>query len=274
MGAGMSPLFRFLHSLKERAEFSTHALRGGKESLHPAVLKAVRETALCRLSPDEKILFSRIAARRRELADDRRSITFTDFGKGSSDSTRSTEEMRQGTAAELSVSQISLASKSPLWGCLLHKIVKYAGARHCLEMGTSLGISASYISAALPPAASFTTMEGAVPIAAIAQQTLQSLGLEHKASLCIGPFHETLEPLLQKSPPLDFVFVDGHHDEQATQDYFRRLLPHMHKGGIMVFDDIRWSQGMRRAWNAISRQAASLDLASLDLGSAGMVMPG
>ena len=49
----------------------------------------------------------------------------------------------------------------------------------------------------------------------------------------------------------DYAFVDGHHDELATLSYFEQILPFMTESSIIVFDDISWSRGMERAWNAI-----------------------
>lgn len=49
----------------------------------------------------------------------------------------------------------------------------------------------------------------------------------------------------------DLAFVDGHHDEQATLDYFALIRPRMRTGAVMAFDDIEWSDGMRRAWKEI-----------------------
>jgi predicted O-methyltransferase YrrM len=69
--------------------------------------------------------------------------------------------------------------------------------------------------------------------------------------------------------PIDFVFVDGHHEQQATEDYCRQLLPHMQKQGVMVFDDIRWSPQMLQAWKQICGSIAGL---CLDMGSVGIVL--
>lgn len=264
----MPPALR-LHYLLDRAELTARAAlllaRGGPTA---PVLRALHETGLRRLSPAEKHDFRRIEARRAHLARDPRPLEFTDYGKGAPSSTRSGEEMRRGVAARLTVSQLTRASKSPVWGCLLYKIIRHTGARNCLEMGTSLGISASYICAALPEGACFSTLEGAEPIAGIARQTLEALSLAHKAQLCIGPFHETLEKKLRETAPLDFAFVDGHHDGDATRQYFAALRPRMQPGGVMVFDDIRWSPGMRAAWKYISAQG---NMACLDLGNTGIV---
>ena len=52
---------------------------------------------------------------------------------------------------------------------------------------------------------------------------------------------------------VDFVFIDGHHDENATLSYFRQILPFLSDNAILAFDDIHWSCGMERAWNKIRK---------------------
>ena len=49
------------------------------------------------------------------------------------------------------------------------------------------------------------------------------------------------------------MVIDGHHDEQATIAYFEKFIPYLSKNSIIVFDDISWSDGMRRAWNTIEK---------------------
>jgi len=55
---------------------------------------------------------------------------------------------------------------------------------------------------------------------------------------------------------VDYVFIDGHHNEQATINYFELLLPHLSPGATVVFDDISWSKGMKRSWEKICRHSA------------------
>jgi predicted O-methyltransferase YrrM len=62
------------------------------------------------------------------------------------------------------------------------------------------------------------------------------------------------------------VFIDGHHDEQATWDYFNQIEPALADGAVVVFDDIAWSQGMRRVWRRVAadpRMAHACDLRHL-----------
>ncbi|HTJ58239.1 MAG TPA: class I SAM-dependent methyltransferase [Devosiaceae bacterium] len=151
----------------------------------------------------------------------------------------------------------------------MHKIVRLTGATNCVEMGTCLGISASYLAAALPEGGRLVTMEGSPGVADIATDTLRTLVPGRAVEIRRGPFHETLNVVLREMSPIDFVFVDGHHEEQATEQYFRQLLPNMQQNGVIVFDDIRWSPGMKKAWSHIRAQAPGV---CVDLGTLGLVL--
>ena len=77
-------------------------------------------------------------------------------------------------------------------------------------------------------------------------------------------FQDVLDKVLNESRPVDFAFIDGHHDENATMRYFDQLIPFLaNQGVVLVFDDISWSPGMKKAWKKIKvdeRVKFSVDL--------------
>ena len=77
-----------------------------------------------------------------------------------------------------------------------------------------------------------------------------------------------LDALLDEFNPLDYVFIDGHHDENATVSYFTKIKPYLSDKSVMIFDDISWSEGMIRAWNTIIGDESVK--VSLHLGSIGL----
>jgi len=56
-----------------------------------------------------------------------------------------------------------------------------------------------------------------------------------------------LPQVLRESAPFGFIFIDGHHEEQATLNYFEEIIPYAGQNAIFLFDDIYWSIGMNRA---------------------------
>ena len=156
------------------------------------------------------------------------------------------------------------ASKSPLWTLLLFEIVRACRPRRCLELGTCLGISAAYQAAALQlnRGGFLVSLEGSEPRARLAQQNLRKLGLD-EATVVTGRFQDLLPEVLEEHAPFDYVFLDGHHQEDATIAYFDQIAPCLTPGAIVVLDDIGWSAGMQRAWQAVRARdgvAASIDL--------------
>jgi predicted O-methyltransferase YrrM len=149
-----------------------------------------------------------------------------------------------------SVSEIAKRSVKPAkYGQLLFRMVNYFQPKHVLELGTSLGITTSYLRAGNIGSA-VTTVEGCPEIAAIAQKNWLYLGYEN-ISLHIGNFDEVLPELLRKEQVIDFVFFDGNHRKTATLEYFNRCLEKVNEKSVFVFDDIYWSAEMEEAWEEI-----------------------
>jgi predicted O-methyltransferase YrrM len=136
-------------------------------------------------------------------------------------------------------------------------------------MGTAVGISAAYQTAALRlnGHGALVTLEGATSLAEIARNNFQQLGLD-TVEVVVGRFHDTLPVVLTNRRPVDYVFVDGHHDDQTTLAYFEHILPFLAETALLVFDDIAWSEGMKRAWATIARDKRVG--VAVDLGAVGL----
>lgn len=225
---------------------------------------------------EERGWFARAEALRTALSLSTEPVQLIDYGAGSPDSTRTAEEMRRGVAFSATVGEICRrASKSPFWTRLLFALVRDYQPRNGIELGTCLGVSAAYQGAALalgPQPASLVTMEGAAELAVRAQRNLDELGLGSFVRVVTGRFDQTLPPLLTDPRHIDYAFIDGHHDGQATIDYFSALKPRLAPGAVLVFDDIAWSPGMKRAWQTICADscfAVTLDLHTVGIGVIG-----
>jgi predicted O-methyltransferase YrrM len=217
------------------------------------------------LTPDERAWVDRIERLRSELHASNEQVTVTGFGAGTPTSNLTAEEMQRGTTSIGTVGEICRnASKPPRWALLLHEIVRHVKPTTCIELGTCVGISSAYQSAALElnGAGRLVTLEGAESLARIAEANLASLGLESRVSVVVGRFDDTLEGALAGLRPVEYGFIDGHHDEIATLDYFERISKECAEGALLVFDDISWSAGMQEAWRRIradDRVAVAVD---------------
>ena len=97
-----------------------------------------------------------------------------------------------------------------------------------------------------------TTLEGSPARARIARSVFEAVGLDNV--MCkIGLFTDTLRETLEEMGSVDYAFIDGHHLKQPTLDYFDEIYPHLAEGALVIFDDIRYSRGMREAWSLLKR---------------------
>lgn len=170
-----------------------------------------------------------------------------------------------------------LRSKKPRWALFLLVLTRRLRPERVLELGTCLGISASYLAAGLDlnGMGRLVTLEGAGALADRSGRNLRALGLRN-TEVVPGLFRHTLPGVLDRHHPVDLAFVDGHHDEHATLEYFDLVVPALADHAVVVFDDIRWSDGMARAWEAVQghpRVHVAVDLDRVGVCVAGLPGP-
>lgn len=181
-----------------------------------------------------------IESLRKELCKSNKKLSITDLGAGSNINA-SKERLVKDVAKN--------SAKSYKYGQLLYRLVQHFKPKNSLELGTSLGVSACYLASGNPEGR-LSTMEGCPETAKVAQENFKDLGIEN-IQLILGDFNDTLTPILDSLTSLDFAFIDGNHQEKPTIDYFEKCLKYMNADGVLVFDDIHWSEGMENAWNYI-----------------------
>lgn len=202
--------------------------------------------------------FRYIESLREELKNNQIEITVPDFGAGS----------RMQLNTKRKVSAIAKSSLKPKkYSQLLFRIVHYYKPCNILELGTSLGITTSYLSFA-NPSAQIVTMEGAPAIASIAKNNFKQLQLSN-IKIIEGNFDDTFSSVIRQLPAINFAFIDGNHRKQPTLYYFNKLISLISPSTIFIFDDIHWSKEMEDAWSEI-KQHPSVKL-TIDLFFIGIV---
>ncbi|MGX5688707.1 O-methyltransferase [Arcticibacter tournemirensis] len=177
---------------------------------------------------------------RRRLLSDQRTISITDLGAGSLVNNNKQKQVKQLAKNAL---------KSPSLAQLIYRLTNEQKPRNIIELGTCLGLTTSYLSKAAPDA-EVISIEGCPETAALAKENLNSLNIKN-VSILTGNFDDILPEVIDRSPFIDVLFVDGNHRKEATLDYFNQSLPKTHEGTLMIFDDIYWSKGMEEAWQEI-----------------------
>jgi predicted O-methyltransferase YrrM len=194
---------------------------------------------------------------RAEMRRDETEIAVEDFGAGS----------RVTGASQRKVSSIARTSLKPKkYGQLMHRVARHYQPRTILEIGTSLGITTSYLAKG-NPSATVITMEGSPSIARIAQQNFEKLGITNIRSV-VGNFDETLGPTLSQLDTVDLAFIDGNHRYEPTTRYFNQVLAKSNEHTIIILDDIYWSREMEQAWQwvkAHGRVRLTIDLFAIGI---------
>jgi predicted O-methyltransferase YrrM len=254
------------HARRSLGRLQVRRLRVGGEA-PAAVVAAVRRALSGRPSADESAWIARIEAVRQQLVASPEPLEVIDLGAGPAHrfDTGDAESRPAATPTTRTLAGVTSSSTRPRWAYLLFRLVRELRPGAVLELGACVGVSAAYQAAALELNANgrLVTLEGAPVLAARAATTLNDLGLSGRATVVEGPFAGTLDTALADMPPVGLAFVDGHHVESATLDYTERILRAAADEAVIVFDDIRWSPGMRRAWAAIAadpRFALTVDL--------------
>jgi len=122
-----------------------------------------------------------------------------------------------------------------------------------LELGTCLGSGAAQLLQGCDGQAQYFGLEGSPALAGKTEARLKRQFQHSEISLRVGPFSETLGPVLDEVGPFDLVFLDGHHSGRALLSQWKSIHPHLAKEALVVVDDIRWSQDMFAAWNALAK---------------------
>jgi predicted O-methyltransferase YrrM len=199
-----------------------------------------------------KEVYDIVEAQRNHLLKDDRMITVTDLGAGSH-----VNNNKQKRISDITTN----ALKPPKLAKLLYRLVAFIKPTNIIELGTCLGITTVYLQHAAPNAKVYT-LEGCPQTAGIAKEVFKKAGL-NDIEVITGNFDDTLGGVLDKQEKLDFVYIDGNHQRDATLRYFEWCLPKVHEDTMLIFDDIYWSDGMKQAWEQIKAHpqvTATVDL--------------
>lgn len=260
-----------LHAVRRMEMRALRRIPRPRDPALQRILDAVERAVRGRPGAEERAWIRRIEALRRELLRSDQVISLPDYGDGN----RAVSDRKPGFDRHWETrtvrEQCRLGSKSPFGALLLFRLLREFRPARCLELGTSLGISAAYQSAALRlnGGGALATIEGAPELAELSRRHLQGLGLV-ETQVLPGRFCDVLPRVLTESEPLDYVFIDGHHDGPATVAYFDRIHPALARGGaLVVFDDVAWSGGMAQAWETLRadpRIRISVNLGAMGIG--------
>ncbi len=176
-----------------------------------------------------------------------------DFGKGS---------RRYDKQRICDILKVSVSGKKKC--AFIQALVEFYNVKKVIEFGTSLGFSAMYMKNANTNP-HVITIEGNEGIARIARNNFDELDFD--IELKIQNFDDFIKNF-SATKKIDLFYIDGNHQYDATFRYFEFSLRHLKSDGIVIFDDIRWSDDMLKVWRDIISQAKTGIF--IDIGSMGI----
>jgi predicted O-methyltransferase YrrM len=115
-------------------------------------------------------------------------------------------------------------------GRLLRVLTEAVGAKHVVEIGTSVGYSGTWFCLALrSTGGKLTTFDIDPERSAKARENFKRAGVEPMVTMVLGDAHETVTKLKE---PIDLLFLDA--DKEGYLDYLNKLLPLVRPGGLVV----------------------------------------
>ncbi len=128
----------------------------------------------------------------------------------------------------------ALANVSPEDGRMLRLLVEAVNAQNVVEVGTSNGYSAIWISLALQATGGkLTTFETDSDRAEIARKNFNRAGVENIVTLVEG---DAQQKIAQLNGSIDVLFIDA--DKQGYPDYFEKLSAPVRPGGLILAHNI------------------------------------
>ena len=125
----------------------------------------------------------------------------------------------------------------PDQAAFLTMLVRFAGVRRAVEVGTFTGTSALCIARGLAEGGTLTCCDVSEEWTAIARDAWTEAGVADRIDLHIAPGIETLAAL-PDDEPIDLAFIDA--DKPGYLGYYEELVPRLRPGGWIVADNTLW----------------------------------
>ena len=122
----------------------------------------------------------------------------------------------------------------PSEGKLLELLLRLAGAKKVVEVGTLVGYSAIHMARALPAGGHLWSVEFEPSHAEVARANIAAAGLADKVTVLVGAGRDVL-PTLNGNGPFDAVFIDA--DKVNYDHYGQWAVENLRPGGLVLGDN-------------------------------------
>ncbi|OMJ72665.1 hypothetical protein SteCoe_28833 [Stentor coeruleus] len=123
---------------------------------------------------------------------------------------------------------------------LFELILRFSGAKNCIEIGVFTGSSSLSIARAIGPEGKLIAIDVSEEFTNVAKKYWKQEGLENRIELVLRPAVEYLEELINqgKENSFDFAYIDA--DKVNYQSYYELLMRLIRPGGIIAIDNVLW----------------------------------
>ena len=135
----------------------------------------------------------------------------------------------------------SIPIVGPAVARLLYQYAQLVGARCVFEMGSAIGYSTIWWARAVGPQGKVYYSDGSSEKAAEAQGYFQQTGMTGRIEVLVG---NSLDLIDSVRGEFDIVFIDV--DKAQYPDAFRKALPRIRRGGLVIVDNVLWSGRVAR----------------------------
>lgn len=142
----------------------------------------------------------------------------------------------------------------PDLGRLLGILVRSTGGRAVLEIGTFVGVSATWMATALAPGGHLDTLEADPRRADQAEAWFRRAGIADRVRIHRGPALETLPRL--PSGAYDLAYIDA--DKPAYPRYLEHALRLVRPGGLVLADNVLWGGALSQPAETDDARVAGL----------------
>ena len=118
---------------------------------------------------------------------------------------------------------------------LTELLLKLAGAKKVVEVGTLAGYSALRMARALPPDGEVHTIEYDARHAEVAREVIAAANETKRVQVYVGRGVDVL-PTLEAKGPFDGIFIDA--DKENYDLYGRWAAKNLRKGGVLIGDNV------------------------------------
>jgi predicted O-methyltransferase YrrM len=151
----------------------------------------------------------------------------------------------QDAAAERALTEspqrgLPAISIQPQEGRFLQFLVRAAGTKKALEIGTLGGFSGIWIARGLVSGGKLITLERSPEHAAVAREHFDAAGLQDTVEIRLGDAHETLKTIGSEGP-FDFIFIDA--EKSGYIAYYEWAIANVRVGGVIAAHNA-FRQGM------------------------------